>query len=46
MIMPHVREGCLGETILVKNKLKCIDVYLLIEKHYDFQKKLNALKDK
>lgn len=44
MIMPHVREGCLGETILVKNK--CIDVYLLIEKHYDFQKKLNALEDK
>lgn len=46
MIMPQVREGCLGVALPVKNKLKCIAVYLLIEEHYDFQKELNALEDK
>lgn len=47
MIMPQVTEGCIGVAILrVKNKLKCIDVYLLFGKHYDFQKELNALEDK
>lgn len=45
--MSQVTEGCIGVAILrVKNKLKCIDIYLLFGKHYDFQKELNALEDK